>query len=438
MRSAASTLPPGPALPPAWQLLGWTVRPGAWLERCHARYGDAFTMRAPGAQPLVLIADPAAVKAVFTADPAIMQVGPGRGGIRPMFGDSSLLLLDGHEHLRRRRMLLPPFHGERVAGYADVMAEVTEREVADWPAGRPFTLQARLQRITLDVILRTVFGMEEGARMEDLRARIEWLLGATASPLAFLFVAVPALRRGPAARGFERMKGAMDRAIYDVIRRRRADPDLAERDDVLSLLLLARDEDGRALDDDQVRDELVTLLLAGHETTATALAWTFDALWRHPAVLERLTAECRDSAGEGEYLGAVVEEALRLRPPVAFGDRTLAEPHEVAGHMLPAGCRVAPCIYLVHRRPDVYPRPHAFRPERFLERPPETYTWLPFGGGVRRCLGASFATLEMKVVLRTILRRVRLEAASSRPATARRRSIVLAPAGGARAVAVRD
>ncbi|HVE69078.1 MAG TPA: cytochrome P450 [Solirubrobacteraceae bacterium] len=434
LRPADHSLPPGPAIPPAAQLLWWTVRPGVWLERCHARYGDVFTMRTPGAEPLVFLADPGDVKTVFTADPEVVPAGVGRDGIRPMFGDSSLLLLDGAEHLRRRRLLLPPFHGRAIAGYAATMEEVTERELAQWSPGRPFRLQDALQRITLDVILRCVFGMEDGARMDALRERLRNLLALTASPLAFLPVAMPVLRRGFLGDRFLALRAKTDAHIYDVIRRRRAAPDLDEREDVLSLLLRAADEDGRPLGDEALRDELITLLLAGHETTATALAWTFDALWRHPAGRDRLSAEARDPDAPGDYADAVIQETLRLRPPIAFGDRTLAAPLELGGHALPAGCRIAPCIYLVHRRPDVYPAPRAFRPERFLEHPPETYTWLPFGGGVRRCLGASFATLEMKVVLRTILRRRTVGPASSRPETARRRSIVLAPAHGSRAV----
>jgi cytochrome P450 len=321
-----------------------------------------------------------------------------------------------------------------MAGYGELMTEVASREIATWPLGRPFDLQSRMQAITLDVILRAVFGMDEGAELDAMRDAIQRLLGATASPLAYLVVLAPGLKRGPATWIFNRVLHAADALIFEQIARRRADPGLAERDDVLSLLLQARDEDGAPLTDRQLRDELVTLLLAGHETTATGLAWAFDSLWRHPAKLDRLTAEC--DAGDGDdYLEAVLKETLRLRPPIPFVDRRLAGPFEVGGHRLAPGVVVAPCIYLVHRRDDLYPDPAAFLPERFLDADAaDTYTWLPFGGGIRRCLGASFAQFEMRVVLAAVLRQARLGAASPRPETTRRRSIVLAPARGARAV----
>jgi cytochrome P450 len=429
------TLPPGPRAP-LLQLLNWTLRPGEWLEACRRRYGDCFTARMPQSDPLVFVADPGAVKAVFTGDPALLRAGPAREGIRPMFGRSSILLLDGAEHLRERRLMLPPFHGERMARYAELMGEIAERGVAGWPVGERFALQPRMQAITLEVILRAVFGLDQGDGLEEMRTRVSRLLGMTASPMAYLLVAVPALRRGPLESAFERSRRAADELIFEQIARRRNDPALADRDDVLSLLLQAQDEQGRGVSDEQLRDELITLLLAGHETTATGLAWTFDLLWRHPAKLERLSAECRDGGGD-DYLEAVIKEALRLRPPLAFVDRKLARPFEVAGHRLPAGTVVAPCIYLVHRRPDLYPDPHAFRPERFLHHrqgASDTYTWLPFGGGVRRCLGAGFAMFEMKVVLGTAFRSVRLIAARRRPETTRRRSIVLAPARGAQGI----
>jgi cytochrome P450 family 135 len=430
------SLPPGPKFASA-QLLHWTLRPGPWLEACSRHYGDCFTIRTPGSDPLVFLADPAAVRVIFTGDPAILQAGAARAGIQPMFGAHSILLLDGPEHLRERRLMLPPFHGERMAHYGELMTQITERAIDDWPLGRPLALQERIQTITLEAILRVVFGMDEPDGLADMRRHIQPLLALTASPLAFLFVAVPRLFRGPAAGMFDRVLRAVDARIFDQLARRRSDPALAERDDILSLLIQARDEHGCPMSDEQLRDELVTLLLAGHETTATGLAWTFDALLHHPEKLERLTAECIESSDGGVYLEAVLKEALRLRPPLLFADRKLATPYEIAGYRLPAGTVVAPCIYLVHRRAELYPDPEAFRPERFVDEQggsADTYTWLPFGGGVRRCLGASFALFEMTVVLRTILRNARLSAASRRPEATRRRSIVFAPARGTRAI----
>lgn len=435
-RPRPGSLPPGPRLAAA-QLLNWTLRPGPWLEACSRRYGDCFTIRTPGSDPLVFVADPAAVKAIFTGDSEVMRAGAARAGIQPMFGAHSILLLDGAEHLRERRLMLPPFHGERMARYGELMAHITERAIGSWPVGRPFALQDRMQTITLEVILRVVFGMDDHEGAADMRRHIQRLLDTTASPLAFLFVAMPGLLRGPAARAFDRVVQAADERIFNQIACRKRDPALAERDDILSLLIQARDEHGFPISDGQLRDELVTLLLAGHETTATGLAWTFDALLRHPEKLERLTAECVESDGRGVYLEAVLKEALRLRPPLFFADRKLATPCEIAGYRLPEGTVVAPCIYLVHRRPELYPDPQAFRPERFLEESRgsvDTYTWLPFGGGVRRCLGASFALFEMTTVLRTILRHTRLTAVSSRSEATRRRSIVFAPARGTRAI----
>ncbi len=430
------SLPPGPRLATA-QLLNWTLRPGPWLEACARRYGDCFTIRTPGSDPLVFVADPAAVKAIFTGDPEVLRAGAARAGIRPMFGAQSILLLDGAEHLRERRLMLPPFHGERMARYGELMTQIAEQAIQSWPVGQPFALQERMQTITLEVILRVVFGMDEHDGLADMRQRIQPLLAMTASPLAFLFVAVPDLLRGLAAAAFDRVMQKADARIFDQIARRRSDPALAGRDDILSLLIQARDEHDRPMSDRQLRDELMTLLIAGHETTATGLAWTLDALLRDPERLERLTAECVESGDRGVYLEAVLKEALRLRPPLPFADRKLATPCDIAGYRLPQGTVVAPCIYLVHRRAELYPDPESFRPERFLDEPggsADTYTWLPFGGGMRRCLGASFALFEMTTVLRTILQNTRLSAASRRPEATRRRSIVFAPARGTRAI----
>jgi cytochrome P450 len=345
--------------------------------------------------------------------------------------------VDGAEHLRQRRLMLPPFHGERMARYGDLMAEITEEELDRWPLDTQFALQARMQAITLDVILRVVFGLDDPVHRGEVRRRIVRLLDTVSNPLAELALGLPR-KVGPVniRFQFERVLAKADEALLEQIARRRADPSLSDRDDVLSMLLQARDEDGGGMTDAELRDQLMTLLLAGHETTATALAWAFEHLHRHPDALERLIAECRDDAAEGSYLEAVVRETLRLRPPVPLTDRTLAAPLELNGYLLREGTVVSACIYLLHRRADLYPEPDEFRPERFLDEAPETYSWIPFGGGVRRCLGASFAMFEMKVVLRTVLRRARLRAATPQPERTRRRSIVLAPARGTRAVLV--
>jgi len=433
------SLPPGPRQPPLAQSLEWTLRPERFMERCRRRYGDTFTVRlGPGGRltkPIVFLADPVDVKALFTAGPEVAPVGEARQSLAPMFGPRSVLIVDGSQHLRERRLMLPPFHGERMAAYEELISGIAERELETWPKGTPFALQPRMQAITLEVILRAVFGLDAAARRAELRDRIEQLLGIVANPLSELLIGLPD-KIGPInlRAGFERTLAQADATLVGEIERRRADPGLAERQDILSLLLQARDEQGEAIGTGELRDQLVTLLLAGHETTATTLAWTFDYLLRRADVLERLAAECAQGNGATSYADAVLNEVLRLRPPLPITDRTLATPLEIAGRSLPAGTVVAPCIFLLHRRPDLYPEPDLFRPERFLERSPETYSWIPFGGGVRRCLGASFATFEMKIVLRTLLTRVRLRGVSRRPERIRRRAIVLAPGHGTRAV----
>jgi cytochrome P450 len=421
------------------QTLGWVLRPGRFMERCQRRYGDCFTVRLlgfgdRGPAGIVFLADPAAAKATFAGDRSLNRVGESRQSMAPMFGSRSILLLDGAEHMRQRKLMLPPFHGERMARYGKLIEEIADREVDSWPSGRVMPLQPRFQAITLEVIFRAVFGLDEAASTDELRGRVKALLEMVANPLSELAMGLPG-RIGPIniRAGFERAVASADELLIAEIRRRRDDPTLAEREDILSLLLQARDEDGEPMTDREVRDELVTLLLAGHETTATALAWAFEHLFRRPEALARLTDEC--SRGDDDsYLDAVVKETLRLRPPVPLVDRTLSQPLDLGEHVLPAGTTVAPCIYLIHRRPDLYPEPHAFRPERFLDNAPETYGWLPFGGGTRRCVGASFATFEMKTVMRRVLQRARLRPAGSRPEAARRRAIVLAPSRGARAI----
>jgi cytochrome P450 len=420
------SLPPGPALPAVLQTLAWITRPGPFMERARRRYGDPFTVRLEGVGNFVFVSDPAALKQIFTADPEKLRSGKANAALEPVLGSRSLLLLDGREHLRQRKLMLPPFHGERLRRYEQLMAEIAAEEVDRWPTGEPIPLQPRMQAITLEIILRVVFGYDRGAELTELRDRVVRLLETSASPMALF----PPMRRrlGPWSpwTRFLRAREKLDEALFAEIARRRGDERLADRDDIFSMLVQARDEDGEPLTDRELRDELVTLLIAGHETTATALAWAFERLMRLPGSLDRLADE--------EYAEAAVTETLRLRPPLPVVARWLEEPYEVLGHELPAGTRVAPCIWLAHRRADVYPDPYAFRPERFIGAAPDTYAWLPFGGGVRRCIGASFATLEMRVVLQTVAERVRLEAPSAEHEHVSRRAIILAPARGGRAL----
>jgi cytochrome P450 len=430
-------LPPGPRIPPVGQTLAWIARPERFMTAARERYGDVFTVRLAGVGTLVFVADPERLKPIFTADSEVLEAGRANSALKPVMGTRSVLLLDGDEHLRARRLMLPPFHGDRLAAYEALIAGIADRAVDGWPLGAPLRLQERMQAITLDVIARVVFGVEEPGRLAAVRETLRSLVEMSTRRVVML----PWLRRdlGPASpwRRFLARRDRVDAVIYDELARRRRAPDLAEREDILSLLLSARDEDGRGLSDGELRDELVTLLLAGHETTATALAWAFERLLRHPDALARLTSECRDQGSDGEYLEAVALETLRLHPPLPLVARMLARSWELEGvGELPAGVMVAPSIWLVHRRADLYPEPDAFRPERWLGRTPGTYEWLPFGGGRRRCLGATFATFEMKVILRALLRRAELRAADPRPEGMRRRAIVFAPGRGAEAVLI--
>jgi cytochrome P450 len=427
-------LPPGPSLPSAAQTLRWVVRPTAFMEECRRRYGDCFSLRIASEGSWVLISDPESIKKVFTGNPEHLRAGEANAILRPVVGSESVLLLDGPSHLRQRKLLLPPFHGERMQRYGEVMREVTEREIATWPAGEPFAVWPRMQAITLEVIVRAVFGVDDAERVERVAGRIRPMLEFTSRKRDFFIAAMvgPDRLAKLGWTGFPQAIGLVHEAIDEQIALRRGAPDLEARDDILSMLLQAHDEDGAAMTDQELRDELMTLLVAGHETTATSLAWTLERVVRHPEVLARLEdeAESEDDA----YADAVAHEALRLRPVLPLVVRKLTEPLELHGYELPVGTTVAPCIYLVHRRPDVYPDPHAFRPERFLENPAGTYSWIPFGGGVRRCIGASFALFEMRTVLQSLVARLHLEAAEPRAERISRRAITLSPSRAARLV----
>jgi cytochrome P450 len=412
-------LPPGPSAPRHWQSLQYSVRPYPFFARAHERYGDVFTVKVLR-ETWVVVCDPASVKAVLTIDPSQMRSGEANYELRPVIGTRNVLLLDGAEHLQRRKLVLPPFHGERLAAYRETMAEVAREHIATWPRGEPFPLLPRMQAITLDVIVRAVFGAraDEAAPLRDsLRTLQDWLTGPQGG-VTFLLFGAAGIDRLPK---FRRLIGAVDDAVAAQIERRRRDPG----DDVLSMLLQT---DG--LGDQDVRDELLTLLIAGHETSSAGLAWAFEALLRHPEALDRAAAR------EPGWAAAVAIEALRLHPPVPLGGiRRLLAPLEVTGHTLPAGATVTPSAILLHRRPDLYPDPHAFKPERWLDRKPGGYEWVPFGGSVRRCIGASFAQLEMEVVLEEVAARLPLRAPSPEPERVWRRGIILVPAHGALALA---
>jgi cytochrome P450 len=407
----------------------WLVRPIAFMESCRRRFGEEFSVSFPGFErPMVMLSDPEAIRALYTAHEHGLP--PGRTiTLLPVMGPNSVLLLEGREHLARRKLMLTPFHGERMRSYESIMREATEREIDRWPVGQSFAIHPHMQAITLEVILRAVFGVTDSVRSERLRERLPMLLNETSSPaLQFRFLLASRLGRGDPMARLREITAGIDELLFAEITDRRSDRSLDEREDILSLLISARFEDGSAMSDQELRDQLVTLLLAGHETTATGLAWTFDLLVRHPAVLARLRAEV--DTGEDLYLRAVVSESLRLRPVVPLAGRRLASELQVGGLILPAGTDVTPAIWLTHTRADLYPEPFAFRPERFLENPPSGYGWIPFGGGVRRCLGASFAELEMRVVLETVLCHSVLEPVSQRAERVTRRNVTFSPRRG--------
>ena len=430
--SARPALPAGPPYPRALATLGWATRPMPFMDRCRERYGDVFTLRIAHEGTWVFLCDPDAVKQVFTGDPRLLHAGEANVVLLPLLGHNSVLLLDEKPHMAQRKLLLPSFHGERMQRYGELMRDVAHREMERWPIGEPLELWPRMQAITLEVIMRAVFGIEEVDRLERLRGILGRMLDWTTDPKRMLAFALLGPRRARGAPQLRRIVEPADEMLYEEIARRRHDPTVAERDDVLSMLVEARHENGSPMTDAELRDELMTLLVAGHETTATSLAWAVERLLRHPDKLARLTDEV--AAGEEEYLEAVIKETLRLRPVLPIVARRLQEPMELAGHLLPAGVSVAPCIYLLHRRPDIYPEPRAFRPERFLEAPAGTYTWIPFGGGVRRCLGASFAQFEMKTVLGALVTRARLRPSRQRSERVRRRAITLTPEHGTEVV----
>jgi len=427
-------LPPGPPLPMAVQTAIWSRQARRLLYACQDRYGDMFTIRVAYEGTWVMLADPEAIKQVFTGDPRIFHAGEGNEILAPLLGRNSLLVLDEKRHMSQRKLLLPPFHGERMQGYGQIMGEIAEREIGGWPTGTPHALRPRMQALTLEIILRTVFGVgeAEAGKLADLREALRDFLDMTTNPrfLAPLLLVGPKRVRGISA--FRRRIDRVDELIYREIAERRRAEDVGARDDVLSLMIGATHEDGSPMSDEEMRDELLTLLVAGHETTATSLAWAVERLARSPEKLERLRAELLE--GREEYLTATIQETLRLRPVISIVLRKLTEPVEIGGYELPAGVSVAPCVYLAHRNPEVYPEPERFLPERFLESSPGTYTWIPFGGGVRRCLGASFAQFEMAVVLRELVKRHQIRPASPKPERIFRRAITETPRHNARVV----
>jgi cytochrome P450 len=415
----------------AQTLLG-VVRPLDARMTMRRRYGSIFRTRDAIAGELFHIADRESIEEMFKWKPAQYTVAEPREVMEPVTGPSSILLLDGARHMRMRKLMLPPFHGEAIAQYAEQIAAVTDRQIDGWRPGQRVRMRKVAQAITMEVIIRAVFGITEPERVAELQR----VLPKLSSPSPLLLLMQRDLGpRSPWGR-FLRLRDHVDGLIYDEIERRRRGEGREGGSDILTLLLSARDEAGEPLTDRELRDELITLLLAGHETTATSIGWAFERLLRTPAALERLTREV-ESGASSDYLDAVVKETLRVRPVITEVFRAPSERIELGGYSFPARTQMAASIVLVQLDPELYPPdPHEFRPERFLDGAPEPYTWVPFGGGVRRCLGATFATLEMKVVISTILRRATMRAPTTRPEKARFRGVTLLPSRGGEAVVV--
>ncbi|HEX8052511.1 MAG TPA: cytochrome P450 [Thermoleophilaceae bacterium] len=436
--SRNSGIPPGPRYPGWIQALGFWSRPLPYFERCRARYGKRFTLRLPTVPPFVVLSDPSDVKEVFMAPPDVLHPGSGVARVlEPVLGSYSLIVLDEDPHMEQRKLLLPALHGEKIQRLAGVMREVAEQDLASWPRGEPVELHPRFQKLTLEIILRSLFGLGPGPRLDALRDKL-----AAALAYGDSFVSLvppqpgnrlsPLLERvGPYAT-FKRGQREADRMIFELIEERRRDP--ADRDDILSLLLEARHEDGSPMSGQEIRDELMTLLVAGHETTASALAWAFERLPQHPEVVERLREEI--DAGDGDdYLTATIYETLRDRPVLPTASPRLAmKPIEVGGWSYPAGVILIPNSYLIHHDPEIYDDPYAFRPERFLDEAPGTYTWFPFGGGRRRCVGSSFAMVELKIIMSAMLKSLDIVPDGGGREVAARRNITVRPSRGTRVV----
>jgi len=406
-------LPPGPGFPMPVQTLLAIFFTERFTGYCLRHFDSLVTLRVAGLGTVVSVFDPELIKTVFTGDPGQWLAGQANARfLEAPAGASSVLVLDGEEHLRMRRLLLPSFHGDAVRAHADLISALTAAEVERWPIGQPFAVHPRMQAITLEVILQAVIGVREVRRLARLRALLPRVAGAN----LFAFWAegaMPGLAESALGSRLPWIaaRREADRLLFEEIAAHRADPE--GREDILALLIAAGGEDGAPLSDEELRDQVMTLLVAGHETTSTTLAWCFERLQRHPHCLERLQEEIASDAGDA-YLDAVVNETLRTRPVIDQAVRTLTRPTEIGGYVLPAGTTVAASILGVQLS-EAYESPEEFRPERFLDRPPPPYTLIPFGGGVRRCVGASFAVMEIKTILHTTLERVRLRATNRKP-----------------------
>lgn len=437
-------LPPGPTTPTPWMLVRWMRTPFEVMDECRARYGETFTLRIGALPPLVILSNPEHAREVFASAGDDMHGGAIGSALKPFLGERSVIVLDGTAHRTMRKLVMPPFHGERMQAYGQQMVDLTHASIDRWRVGTTFPIHEPLQQITLDVILRTVFGVDDAADRKTLGDQLTRLMDLASWPPLL----IPQVQRdlgpwSPWGRFVRESKAADETLLAEIARRRR--DGTGGRTDILSMFLGVKDEDGRGLDDKDLRDQLVTLLVAGHETTATALAWTLRWVLALPAVRQRLLDELHAAQRSGpltperiaklEYLDATVREALRMQPVIPLVGRITQQPMRFAGYDLPAGVALAPSVHLIHQNPAVYENPRRFEPERFLGRTYKAHEWIPFGGGIRKCIGMAFAVYEMKMVLATILSRVWLRAAPGYAPRAVRRSITMTPSEGMPVVA---
>ena len=423
-----SNLPPGPRLPGVFNTVNWQTRTTAFLNGAHERYGDIWTLKLVGGTTFVMLSEPKLIREVLSTDPEVLHAEARLA--TQLVGETSVLVTQGKEHDAKRDLLEPFFKSEHVQNYRPEIARICERELETWPLNESMRLLPHLRRITLSVMMYCVLGESVGPRHDELHARMETLLGA--SPWRMVRHQVRYMRGMGPEKSFLEMRGAVDKILFEEIEDARTDERLQERTDVLAMLVQAKDHDGKPLSDLEVRNQTMTLLMQGYTSTANALAWALERLMRHPDAFERARSEAQTDSEE--YLDAVIKETLRLRPVLPFVMRRVNKPYQLAGYDLERETMIAINLYLLHRRADLFPEPDRFRPERFLEGKPSEYTWIPFGGGrVRNCVGASLAITEMKVVLRTLLQRARLQPVGDRDEEIRRLGVGFTPSRGARA-----
>lgn len=443
MSRAFPALPPGPKTPAVWQLVRYSQSPLPFLEACARRYGDPFTVRWAGYGTFVMLSAPEAVRDVFRGDPHALHSGEGNEFLSASVGRSSVLVLDDEPHARQRSVLLPAMKGERMRSFFDAMQVATLESIRDWPLDRALPMLKPMQEITLRVMLQAVLGLEPGGQLDDFARKVERVLELGRGRYGLILVKVLPIGLLQRTRWlpFYRRMHELDQALFALLEQRRRQPVASRGENILADLLAASHEDGAPLSDEEIRDALVTLIFAGHDTTSIALAWALEQIVPRADVVQRISDELEQTTGGGppradqlmqlDYLDAAIRESLRVRTILPFAVRLTKKPFVAGGREYPPGITLCPCNHLVHRRADLYREPDQFRPERFLERRYAAHEWFPFGGGTRMCLGVSFALYEMRVVLSTIFSRVRLVRPSGSRSAPVRRGIALAPDDGA-------